>query len=108
MKKSKRNYLWHTFSCGEDGEKKDVHFRVHVHRPHSGGTFLFAVSSRTGTSYWFRLLYKGRWGIENAFKQSDRLQLRTSSRNPMMRLFVFVLALFLYLIYSLKCLMEKR
>jgi hypothetical protein len=108
LKRWNRNFIWHSFSWNECEEQKTVHFRVQVYRPHSGGTFLFAVGSRTGTGQWFRHLYKGRWSIENAFKQSDRLQLRTSSRNPMMRLFVFVLALFLFLLFNLKRILEKR
>jgi hypothetical protein len=108
LKRSNRKFIWHSFSWNECGERNTVHFRVHVYRPRSGGTFLFAVGARTGTGQWFRHLYKGRWSIENAFKQSDRLQLRTSSRNPMMRLFVFLLALFLFLLYNLKRILEKR
>jgi hypothetical protein len=108
LKKSGRKFVWHSFTINKGGIEKEVNFRVYVHRPRSGGTFLLAASSKTGESYWARYLYKSRWGIENAFKQGDRIQLKTSSRNPMMRLFVFVFAQFLFLLYQLKRLLQKR
>lgn len=100
IKKNGRNFFWHRFG--------DVNFRVVMHKGHGRETFFFAVGRRNGTSQWFRLLYKDRWSIENLFKNGDRVQLKTNSRNPLFRLFCFVLSMFLMLLYQLKKLLSPR
>lgn len=94
IKKNHRKFFWHTFG--------NVKFRVIMHKSHGRETFFFAVGKKGGSSQWFRLLYRDRWSIENLFKNCDRIQLRTSSRNTIFRLFCFVLSLFLMLLYQLK------
>lgn len=100
IKKNGRNFFWHNFW--------DVKFRVIMHKSHGREIFFFAVGKRGGTSQWFRLLYKDRWSIENLFKNADRLQIRTNSRNLLFRLFCFTLSLFLMLLYQLKKMHSKR
>jgi len=94
IKKNHRQFFWYAFG--------NVTFRVVIHTSHSRETFFFAVGKKGGSSQWFRLLYRDRWSIENLFKNCDRIQLRTSSRNTNFRLFCFVLSLFLMLLYQLK------
>lgn len=100
IKKQGRNFFWHSFG--------EVKFKVIMHKSHGRETFFFAVGRRSGTSQWFRLLYKDRWSIENLFKNGDRIQLKTNSRNPLFRLFCFVLSMFLMLLYQLKKLLSPR
>ena len=100
IKKDRRNFFWHNFG--------DVKFRVVMHKSHGRETFFFAVGRSNGTSQWFRLLYKDRWSIENLFKNADRLQIRTNSRNLLFRLFCFTLSVFLMLLYQLKRMPSKK
>ena len=100
IKKNHRNFFWHNF--------KEVKFRVIMYKSHGRETFFFAVGKKGGSSQWFRLLYKDRWSIENLFKNCDRIQLRTSSRNTLFRLFCFVLSMFLMLLYQLKKLTSHK
>lgn len=46
--------------------------------------------------------YLERWDIENLFKDSERIELPTSSRNPKMRLFCVVLSFFLFALWQEK------
>jgi hypothetical protein len=100
IKKGGRQFFWHQFG--------EVKFRVVMHKSHGRETFFFAVGRKNGASQWFRLLYKNRWSIENLFKNGDRVQLRTNSRNPLFRLFCFALSMFLMLLYQFKKLVSPR
>jgi hypothetical protein len=100
IKKNYRQFFWHTFG--------NVKFRVMMHKGHGRETFFFAVGKKGGSSQWFRLLYRDRWSIENLFKNCDRIQLRTNSRNTIFRLFCFVLSLFLMLLYQLRKLITRQ
>jgi hypothetical protein len=100
IKKNHRRFFWHTFGT--------VKFRVIMHKSHGRETFFFAVGKKGGSSQWFRLLYRDRWSIENLFKNCDKIQLRTNSRNTIFRLFCFVLSLFLMLLYQLKKLITRQ
>ena len=100
IKKRHRAFFWHSFG--------KVRFRIIMHKSHGRETFFFAVGKKGGSSQWFRLLYRDRWSIENLFKNSDRIQLRTSSRNTIFRLFCFALSLFLMLLYQLKKLTRPK
>jgi len=100
IKKKSRNFFWHNFG--------NVKFRVVMHKSHGREVFFFAVGKISGTSQWFRLLYKDRWSIENLFKNTDRLQIRTNSRNLLFRLFCFTLSMFLMLLYQLKRMLSKK
>lgn len=99
IKKNHRVFFWHAFG--------NVKFRVIMHTSHGRETFFFAIGKKGGSSQWFRLLYRDRWSIENLFKNCDKIQLRTSSRNTIFRLFCFVLSLFLMLLYQLKKLITR-
>ena len=100
VKKSHRCFFWHKFG--------DIAFRVVMHKSHGRKTFFFAVGKKGSSSQWFRLLYRDRWSIENLFKNCDKIQLRTNSRNTIFRLFCFVLSLFFMLLYQLKRLLTKK
>lgn len=52
--------------------------------------------------------YLNRWDLENIFKDSERVQLPTSSRNPLMRLFCVVLSFFLFVFWQVSRLKGLR
>lgn len=100
IKKEGRSFFWHNFG--------DIKFRIIMHKSHGRETFFFAVGRKNGASQWFRLLYKNRWSIENLFKNGDRVQLKTNSKNPLFRLFYFALSMFLMLLYQFKKWLSPR
>lgn len=46
-------------------------------------------------------LYKQRWNIETMFRVHDQARIKTKSKNPVIRLFYFVVSMFLLLIWNL-------
>ena len=52
-------------------------------------------------------MYLERWDLENIFKDSDRVELPTSSRNPLMRLFCVTTALLMFTLWQHKRLFAK-
>lgn len=52
-------------------------------------------------------IYLERWDLENIFKDSDRVELPTSSRNPLMRLFCVTTALLMFTLWQHKRLFAK-
>jgi len=46
------------------------------------------------------LFYMHRWDLENIFKDADRVELPTSSRNPMMRLFCVVTSFLVFTLWQ--------
>lgn len=52
-------------------------------------------------------MYRERWDLENIFKDSDRVELPTSSRNPLMRLFCTTLSFLLFTLWQYERLFAK-
>lgn len=52
-------------------------------------------------------IYRERWDLENIFKDSDRIELPTSSRNPLMRLFCVTTSLFMFALWQYERLFTK-
>ena len=46
-------------------------------------------------------LYKQRWNIETMFRVHDEARIKTKSKNPVIRLFYFIVGMFLLLIWNL-------
>lgn len=46
-------------------------------------------------------LYKQRWNIETMFRVHDEARIKTKSKNPVIRLFYFMVGMFLFLIWNL-------
>ena len=51
--------------------------------------------------------YLNRWDLENIFKDADRVELPTSSRNPRMRLYCTVLSFFLFTLWQLQSILDR-
>jgi hypothetical protein len=64
--------------------------------------YVFATSENQESLKQILVDYLERWGIENIFKDSNRVLLPTSSRNPLMRLFCVVTSFFLFVLWQLK------
>lgn len=63
---------------------------------HQRETLLYATSGVNHRSLsWVRTTYRGRFGIETSYRQLHQARIRTSSRNPALRLLFVAIALIL-------------
>lgn len=65
-----------------------------------GQRYVFVTSEEKALLCTVLTWYGQRWDIENLFKDSNRVMLPTSSRNPRMRLYCIVLSFFLYTLWQ--------
>ena len=63
--------------------------------------YIFASNIKDKTPYQLLIYYLNRWDIENIFKDADRVELPTSSRNPLMRLFCIVTSFFVFTLWQI-------
>ena len=92
----KRFQYWMTDS--ETKEKALLNMRAVYDE--KGNFYLFATTENILTDKQLIVSYLERWDIENIFKDSERVELPTSSRNPQMRLFAIVLSFFLFALWQ--------
>lgn len=92
----KKFQYWMTDS--KTNEKALLNMRVAY--DNSNNLYLFATTEDTLSEKELIHQYLARWDIENIFKDSDRVKLPTSSRNPQMRLFAVVLSFFLFALWQ--------
>lgn len=83
-----------------DGENQ-ILLNVNVAKDEHERIYFLANNLEGKTSLQILSIYRNRWDIENIFKDSDRVGLPTSSTNPKMRLFAFILSLFLFALWQL-------
>ena len=87
---------------------KSVLLTVHVARDGQNRLYLFASNLQHKTSKQLLAMYLNRWDLENIFKDADRVELPTSSRNPSMRLFSVALSFFLFALWQVRKLFRKE
>ena len=80
---------------------------IHVARDENNREYILASNIDKKTPKELLQMYLHRWDLENIFKDSDRIQLPTSSPNPQMRLFCVVVAFFLFTLWQVKPLFHK-
>jgi hypothetical protein len=72
-------------SCGNYAGKWDRHGRR---------TFVYAFwGFRPASTHWVRETYRTRFAIETTYRQMNEARIRTCTRNPLLRLFFFGLAM---------------
>ena len=63
---------------------------------HGRRTFVYAFwGFHPGSTRWIRETYRTRFGIETSYRQMNEGRIRTCTRNPLLRLFFFALAMIL-------------
>ena len=91
----------------ENGSNKSVLLTVYVTKDSRGRRYLFASDIKNKTAKQLLAMYLNRWDLENIFKDADRVELPTSSRNPTMRLFAVVLSFFLFALWQAQTLLSQ-
>jgi hypothetical protein len=87
--------------------KNKVLLYVDVVKDEYNRTYLLANNLQDKTPLQILSIYRNRWDIENLFKDSDRVGLPTSSTNPKMKLFSFVLSLILFALWQIEKVTEN-
>lgn len=69
--------------------------------------YILASNIREKTPKQLLGYYLNRWDLENIFKDADRVELPTSSGNPLMRLFCIVTSLFMFTLWQVSRIILK-
>jgi hypothetical protein len=91
----------------EDKSNNSVLLTVYVARDDKKRMYLLASNIKNKTNKQLLDMYLNRWDLENIFKDADRVELPTSSRNPRMRLFCVVLSFFLFALWQVEMLLSN-
>lgn len=91
--------LYHYTSTYPRGKTtKEIAFKFAVVRDYLKYDWLFATNIRLEEPRSYVHMYKKRWGIETAFRVQDEVEVRSKSKDPRVRYFLF---LFEALVYDL-------
>lgn len=91
----------------EQGSQKSVLLTVYVCKDSQNRRYLLATNFEDKGNKQLLDMYLNRWDLENIFKDADRVELPTSSRNPRMRLFCVVLSFFLFALWQVQNLVSE-
>lgn len=91
----------------EEKTNNTVLLKVYVCKDSQNRKYLLASNIQNKSNRRLLCMYLNRWDIENIFKDADRVELPTSSRNPRMRLFCVVLSFFLLALWQVQNLFSK-
>lgn len=80
---------------------------VHVACDKQNRKYFLASNIKNKSGNCLLAAYLNRWDLENIFKDADRAELPTSSRNPRMRLYCIVLSFFLFTIWQLYAILDQ-
>lgn len=86
----------------EKESKKKVLLTVHVAKDAQKRKYFLSSNIENKTPKQLLTTYLNRWDIENIFKDTDRVELPTSSRNPLMRLFSVILSFLLFTFWQVE------
>ena len=79
---------------------------VYVGKDKQKRKYFLASNIENKTGKELLTMYMNRWDLENIFKDADRVELPTSSRNPKMRLFCVILSFFLFALWQVQTLLQ--
>lgn len=80
--------------------KNKVLLDIYIVRDSQNRKYILASNIRGKTAKQLLAYYLNRWDLENIFKDADRVELPTSSRNPLMRLFCIVTSFLVFTLWQ--------
>lgn len=86
----------------EEDSENSVLLTVYVCKDPQNRKYLLVSNINGKNNRQLLDMYLNRWDLENIFKDADRVELPTSSRNPMMRLFSVALSFFLFALWQVQ------
>ncbi len=87
--------------------KEKALLSVRVEKDSQNRVYLLATNLDEKSNKQILAVYLNRWDLENIFKDTDRVELKTSSTNPKMKLFSVVVSFFLFTLWQVRRLQEN-
>ncbi len=87
--------------------KEKALLSVRVAKDSQNRTYLLATNLDNKSNKEILAIYLNRWDLENIFKDTDRVELKTSSTNPKMKLFSILVSFFIFTLWQVKRLQEN-
>jgi hypothetical protein len=91
----------------ETETNKKVLISVRVEKDSQERVYFLATNLDEKRNKEVLAIYLNRWDIENIFKDTDRVELKTSSTNPKMKLFAVIVSFFLFALWQAKRLQKN-
>lgn len=93
----------------KDSETKEkVLLDIYVATDSEGREYVLSSNLKGRTPKQLLKVYLNRWDLENIFKDADRVELPTSSGNPLMRLFCVVTSFLVFTLWQVSRVGTKR
>ncbi|MGH2638019.1 MAG: transposase [Rhabdochlamydiaceae bacterium] len=80
----------------ERSDGKIIHLEYWIYRYRGKGGDFFLVSNMKNGSETIRKLFKSRWNIETGFREVNRVGIKTTTRDFLVRLFFYIVSCMVY------------
>lgn len=70
--------------------------------------WVFATNTRQKSKHFYVDKYRKRWGIETAFRVLDNIQIKTTSKNEVIRYFINMFCGLVYNLWKISCALEQK
>lgn len=70
--------------------------------------WVFATNTRQKSQHFYVDKYRKRWGIETVFRVLDNIQIKTTSKNEVIRYFINMFCSLVYNLWKVSCVLEQK
>lgn len=70
--------------------------------------WVFATNTRQKSQHFYVDKYRKRWGIETIFRVLDNIQIKTTSKNEVIRYFINLFCCLVYNLWKILCVLEQK
>jgi len=70
--------------------------------------WVFATNTRQKSQHFYVDKYRKRWGIETVFRVLDNIQIKTTSKNEVIRYFINMFCCLVYNLWKISCVLERK
>jgi len=70
--------------------------------------WVFATNTRQKSQHFYVDKYRKRWGIETVFRVLDNIQIKTTSKNEVIRYFINMFCCLVYNLWKIFCVLEQK
>lgn len=70
--------------------------------------WVFATNTRQKSQHFYVDKYRKRWGIETVFRVLDNIQIKTTTKNEIIRYFINIFCCLIYNLWKISCFLEQK
>ncbi len=70
--------------------------------------WVFATNTRQKSKHFYVDKYRKRWGIETVFRVLDNIQIKTTTKNEVIRYFINMFCCLVYNLWKITCVLEQK